>query len=189
MGPFGISARLRVWSVRDFDIGLWSTASLNVLSNEELKQSPFGRDIFTLGLSIRKTIDHFYAENFLSVSSGGESSQTIGSVHYLYSFGHTLNAKIRAGYRSSGFEIGGFLDLYLADYFKVTSTAFNEDTGRYRIFSVGPEASLRLSDVTLSVNGRYLVDASQSVNFDYLGNLLNSGAAQGGIGASVRVEF
>ena len=56
MGPFGISARLKVWGQRDFDFGVWSTASLNVLSNEELKKSPFGRDIYTLGITLFEAV-------------------------------------------------------------------------------------------------------------------------------------
>ncbi|MBI3557122.1 MAG: hypothetical protein HY074_12735, partial [Deltaproteobacteria bacterium] len=82
MGPLSISPRMRIWSRRGFDIGVFSTISLNTLSAQELKNSPFGRDVGTIGLSMRKESGLVYVENFLSWTTPGSSKQTIGKIDY-----------------------------------------------------------------------------------------------------------
>jgi len=188
-GPLGLSAKMRLWSGRGFDIGVFGAASLNVLSAEELKNSPFGRDVFTLGISMRKDLRRFYVENFLSCTFAGKSKRTVGRIDYDYAYGDIVVAKIRGGARLGDFDLGGFAELTLAESFKVSGGAFNTDLGRYRIFSMGPELTYTQEDFKLGVSGRFLVDATRGANFDYLGHLMGPGVAQGGIQFSSSVLF
>lgn len=189
LGPLGLMAKIRLWSFREFDIGIFGQSSWNVLSAEELKNSPFGRDIFTLGSSFRKELSHFYVENLISYTFRGQSSRQLGRVKYLYDYGPIVNAKIRLGIRWKTITFGGFLDLHLADYFRVRGGAFQNDSGRYRIFSMGPEFNFVTGRYALGVGGRFLIDATQGANFDYLGNLMGPGISQGGMYASAKVHF
>lgn len=188
-GPLGISARLRVWSVRSFDIGIWGAAHLNTLSADEMKNSPFGRDIGTLGISMRKAFKFGYVENLVSISTGGSSTQTIGLVDYLYDYGSVIQAKIRAGVKIGPMSVGGYGEIHLADHFRVKGGAFSYDSGRYRILSAGPEMAFSFENIEIGMQGRFLVGATQSANFDYLGNLMGVGTAQGGLGASASILF
>jgi hypothetical protein len=188
-GPLGLSAKLRLWSRRDFSVGIFGEASLNALSAEELKNSPFGRDVFTLGLSLRKDLRRFYIENYVSFDTAGKSKQTVGLITYQYGYGGVVDAKIRGGYRLGAFELGAFTELHLASSFKVSGGAFEEDFGRYRILSAGPEISYTTEDYALGVQGRFLLDSTKNANFDFLGNLMGPGVSQGSIGISGKVFF
>ncbi len=196
MGPLGIAVRLRAWSIRDFEIGIFAQAAMNLLSANERQVTGFGRDVFTAGVSMRKTIDRFYVENFLSVTLPGRSDYSFpsvgragGSQPLTYVYGTAVNAKIRTGYRSSTLEVGAFVDLYVVDNFQINSANFNKETGRFKLASIGPEASMRFDEVTVSIFGRHILSTDREVNFDYLGNILQTGAAQGSVGASVAVSF
>ncbi len=195
MGPLGIAARLRAWSIRDFEIGIFAQASVNLLSAKEKATSPVGRDVFTAGISMRKTIERFYVENFLSVTAPGivaynfPSTFRGGGEYLTYDYGTSVNAKIRTGYRSNTVEIGGFIDLFVVDHFIISGRNFNQDTGRFKLVSIGPEASIRFDEVTVSIFGRHILSTDRDVNFDYLGNILQTGAALGSVGASVAVSF
>jgi hypothetical protein len=63
------------------------------------------------------------------------------------------------------------------------------DSGRYRIFAGGPELSWVDESFIVSLNGRFLLDSTRNANFDYLGNIMANGAAQGSVGASVGYRF
>jgi hypothetical protein len=188
-GPLALSVKMRVWSVRGFDLGAWAQASLNVLSAEELKNSPFGRDVYTLGVSMRKDMERFYVENYLSLDFGSQSNQVVGPVAYHYNYGSVLDVKVRAGTRLWLLDVGGFAELHLADYLKVNGGAFSEDFGRYRILSVGPEVTLATPNYAVSLNARFLLDSTKGANFDFLGNLMGPGVAQGSVGVTGKVFF
>lgn len=189
-GPLGLSARLRIWERSGFDVGLWAVASLNMLSAEELNNSPYGRSIYTGGIFIRKRASAFYLENFLSYTLPGETKQTIGLVDYRYEYGGVINAKIRAGLNFKVVDLGVFGEIHLADYFRVSGGAFMPfDKGAYRLVSVGPELTFRYAGLAGSVFGRAVVNATQGANFDYLGNLMGAGAAQGSVGMGVSYAF
>ena len=86
--------------------------------------------------------------------------------------------------------MGGFTELHLSDYYKVTSDAFNDfDTGRYRILSAGPELMFRTDDIIVALSGRALLNSTKNASFDFLGNLMGAGVAQGSLGLSVRMLF
>lgn len=189
MGPLGLSAHFRLFQVQGFEMALWGIAHLNTLSADELKQSPYGRDVGTLGFSIRKNGKSFYIENYTSVAFGGSSNQKVGLVEYKYSYGSVFDVKIRAGVRTWKIDAGGYAELHLADYFKVNGGAFSLDTGRYRIFSVGPEANLQMDDFVFSLLARFLVNSTKNASYDFLGNLMGPGVSQGSVGASVKMIF
>lgn len=189
-GPLGLSARMRILNKKGFEIGLLGNASLNTLSNEELKNSPYGRDVFTLGLSTRKNFDRFFVENVISVSAPGESRRTLGEgIEYKYSYGAIADVKIRAGTRLGLFDFGGYLQMHLADYHRLEGGAFSFDSGRYQIFSGGPEVGFRLEPVTLTLNSRFLISSTKDANLDFLGNLMGAGVSQGSVGLTATVAF
>lgn len=189
MGPLGLSARLRAWTVRDFAVGFWANAGLNTLSADELKNSPFGRDVFSAGLSLRKEMKYLYVENRVGISFGGGASHHVGQLSYDYDYGHVWDVNVRAGTTLWKVDLGVYGEIHLADHLRVSGGAFQYDSGRYRIVSAGPEIAFRTEDLTVSVFGRFLVDSTKGASFDYLGNLLGAGVAQGGVGASVGFFF
>lgn len=188
-GPLGLSAKSRVWSARGFDVGIFGALSLNVLSAEELKNSPFGRDVFTLGISMKKNLNRFYVENLISYTFEGKSNRTLGKIDYQYSYGGVWNAKIRSGARLGRIDVGGFAELNLAEYFRVNGGAFSTDLGRYRILALGPEVAYSEEEFTVGLGGRFLIDSTRGANFDYLGDLMGPGVAQGGIQLSASYLF
>lgn len=191
-GPLGVSANLKVWSRRDFSISIWGQGDWNVLSADELKNSPFGRDVYSLGVCLRKDLSRFYVENYLSFDFPGQSNQTIGLVNYTYDYGSVIEAKVRAGVRVWKVDVGAFGEIHLADYFRVSGGAFSPadgDLGRYRIFSAGPEVTYATPDFSVSLLARFLVDSTKGANFDYLGNIMGPGVSQGSIGVSGKVFF
>jgi hypothetical protein len=188
-GPLSLSARTRLWSGRGYDIGLWGVASLNTLSTDELKNSPFGRDVYTLGISMRKDLKAFYVENFLSYSASGQATQTFGMVPATYSYGGIVNASVHGGASVSKLRVGGFAEVYLADYFRFSTPSFAFDSGRYRIVGAGPELSWMDKSFCVTLAGRLLVDATQGANYDYLGNIMGPGVAQGNLSATVSIYF
>ncbi|HUP58369.1 MAG TPA: hypothetical protein VM598_13005, partial [Bdellovibrionota bacterium] len=193
-GPLGLSARLRLWSGRGFDVGIWGTTSLNMLSANELKNSPFGRDIGTVGISLRKDLSRFYVENFLGLSFNGSSTREIANVTYNYDYGKIINVSTHVGARIGKLHLGGYAELFLSDYFRISESggsAFDPsfDSGRFRVLAAGPELSWREKGFQVSLAGRYLVDATQGADFDFLGNIMGAGVAQGNITAGVSLFF
>jgi hypothetical protein len=193
MGPLGLSARLRLWSGRDFDVAAWASAALNMLSADELKNSPFGRDVFTVGVDLRKDLSFFYINNVLSYSSGGSADATIGRIAYNYDYGDVIHAGIHAGASLWIFKLGAYAEVFLADHYRVSGGAWSGDealdTGRYRMVSAGPEASVRIRDFAISAYGKFLLSAPEDVQFDSLGNLMGPGSGQTTLGARVSVYF
>ena len=188
-GPFMTSARLRLWSSRGFDVGIFGSGSWNVLSSDELKRSPYCRDVFTAGISLHKDFSHFYAENYLSYNIPGSADQEIGTIKYKYSYGGIIDAKVRAGFKLWRLDFGGFAELHLADYLKLKGGSFDKDFGRQRILSVGPEISFVTDNIVISAIGRVIADSTSGVNFDYLGNLMGTGVSQGSLALSSSIFF
>jgi hypothetical protein len=193
MGPLGLSARLRLWSGRGFDVSAWGSLALNTLSAEELKNSPFGRDVPTLGLELHKDLSNFYIQNVLSYSFAGSADASIGKVTYTHDYGSVINAAVHAGASVWIFKVGGYAEVYLADYYRVSGGALTGadafDTGRYRLVSAGPEASVRIHNVALSMYGKFLLSAPQDVQFNSLGNLMGPGSGQASLGTRVSIYF
>jgi hypothetical protein len=189
MGPLGLSARIRLWSSRGFDVGGWANASLNTLSNDELKNSLFGRDLYSVGLSARRDLAFGYVEGLVGFSSSSEVKQTIGLSDYTYKFGSMISTEIRAGAQFEHYRLGGFTELLLSDSFKVESEAYNYDSGRYRILSVGPEAGWVDKNFSMMLHGRYILNATQGANYEYLGDILGRGTSQGSLSVTASYFF
>lgn len=189
LGPIHLSARVRVASMQDFDIGLWGDVALNTLSSEELKHAPIGRNIATIGGSLRRETSLSYVENLLSYSTSGESKQRVGKVEYLHEFGAILGASIRAGVKWKEIEAGGFTEVLLSDSYRVTGGAFQFDSGNYRIISAGPELAYSKDAFRFSVTARWVLDSTRGVSLDYLGDLMGRGAGQGFVGTSASLRF
>ena len=186
-GPLGVSVRFKAFSRRGFDISVWTRASLNMLSAEELKNSPLGRDIGTVGISMRKELDWFYLENRLSYSTPGSATEQIGQVSYQYNFGSVVNVAMHLGAAVHKLHIGGYADVDLADYYKYSGGAFSYDTGRYRLISGGPELGWIDKDFAVTITGKFLLNATKNANYDYLGDLMGAGVSQGNLAASLSI--
>lgn len=184
VGPIVLLSRFRLAGNRDFDLGLWGSVALTTISNAEFKRSPFGRDVYTLGVSIRKAWDRFYFGNEATTNFGSEAGEGAERSDY----GTVFGFKVRGGLRAGALDVGVYADLHLGSH-RVFSSSRPGDMSRYRIFSVGPEASYRLGDLVFALYGRVLVGASGQSNFDFLGNLMGPGVSHGSIGTSITALF
>jgi hypothetical protein len=189
MGPLGLSGRLTLWSSRDFDVGVWGTASLNMLSAEELKNSKFGRDTLTAGLSLRKDFARGYVENRVGYTAEGSATRAVGAVSYDYTYGAIVQALVRAGGRVGPLQLGGYVDLNLADQYSVAGGAFSTDTGRYRLVSAGPEVTWNLGDFRITAHARTVLSSPDGVDFDSLGMLLGPGSGLTAVGVRASYHF
>lgn len=188
-GPLGLSAHLRLISRRLAEFGLLGRLDLNTLSAEELKNSPFGRDVAKLGAFFKRVSPRSYLENELTFQLPGSSSHTIGLVRYQYGYGWVMTAAIRGGFRHGEFYVGGFTQLHLADYLQISGGSFGFDSGRYRILSAGPEIGFDSDSTTIVFHGRFLLDSTKDATFDYLGSLMGDGIAQGSLGLEARIHL
>lgn len=191
MGPLGLSLRYKAWTIREFEILLAANAALNMLSADELKQSPFGRDVITFGIEAKKTSGFVYLDNFIGLTLPSQTTQTIGSIDYHHQFKETFQANIHGGITFlDHLKLGAFVELYLASGMKVSGGAFQGfDTGRYRIVTWGPEVSWRTSDFFVNTKLKMLLNSTPGVNLDYLGDVLNTGVAEGSFSASAGLYF
>jgi hypothetical protein len=190
MGPLGLSARLALWSARGFDIGMWGALSLNVLSAEELKNSIIGRDIMTVGISMRKDLKFAYFENRIGYTIKSEAPERIGNIDGVHQFGGIVNVSAHVGANLFGLQAGGFAEVHLGDDYRYVAGAFDEPgIGRYRILSFGPEVTWMSQNFSVGVHGRFLLDSTKDASFDTMGNLLGTGVAQGSVGGTVSFFF
>jgi len=191
MGPLKLNIESKMWSLRGFDVGFWGTGELNTLSATELKSSPYGRDTWHVGLSIRKDLPFFSIENILGYTFSGQSLQTVGAVQYTYHYGGVVEVSTHPAFLISHFRVGGFLELLLGDSYEVTSAggAFDYNPGRFRLLSGGPEVEFRFNSIALTLTGRFLLNATQDASYDSLGDLLGFGVAQGYLGLKFSYFF
>lgn len=188
-GPLGLSGRFRLWSARGFEIDGHGRVALNTLSSQELVNSAFGRDIYTIGMSMRKTFGNAYIENSINYSFDGKSSREIGNVNFNYSYGSVVNPAVKFGYQLGEFRLGAYGEMYLASHFRVNGGSFDFDTGRYRIISAGPEVMWTPGNLIVSCAARFLVAANKDTDFSYAGDLMGIGVGSGGVEASVGYHF
>lgn len=182
MGPLGLSGRMLLWTGKGFDVEGYGRVDLNTMSNEELQESLLGRDIVKVGMTFAKRTSFFYVENDLEYTLPSETSQKIGNIDYNYEFGSITTARVKLGGFYKAFNLGGFLEMHLADNFKASGGAFEYETGRNRIVSAGPEIEWRSNQFGLKVFGKFLLDSTQNTDFDFLGDLMGQGVGQGNIG-------
>jgi hypothetical protein len=189
MGPLGLSGRMRLWSSRGFDVGGWANASLNTLSSDELKNSLYGRDVWSAGLSARKDLTRAFFEGSIGLTAPSSVHQKIGMTDYTYKFGSMVSTEIRAGTQLSHIRLGGFTELLLSNYFKTESEAYQFDSGRYRILSAGPEVGWVDQDFSVLLHGRYILNATRGASYQYLGDVLGRGASQGSLSLTASYFF
>ena len=193
MGPLGISGRLLAYTFKGFDLEGFFDISLNTLSNDEIKNSLLGRDVYTVGLTLSKKINNFYIANDLLITGASDVEEQIGNVNYRYEFGTIIGAKVNAGVYYESLHVGGFLELLLSDYFKISGGALSDDeiidTGRNRVLSIGPKVSWKQKNFGIDLYGRFLIDSTKNANYEFLGNVLEQGVGQGNIGTSLNVFF
>lgn len=187
-GPLGLSFRWKALTMRGFDFDLFGMLSLNTMSFQELKDSPFGRDVGEIGISIRKEIKRFYIENSLSVRSGGTSEQIIGMVTYTYSYGDVVEPSVHVGYVNNPWHFGGYLNFFLADHYSISGGSFSEDKGRFRVISVGPEVRYQMDNLVIGAQGRMIVNATADADLGHLGSL-DTWVGRGGVEASIGYRF
>lgn len=185
MGPLGLSARMLLWTTRGFDIEAYGRVDLNTMSNEELQNSLLGRDITKIGMTFAKRSSFFYVENDLEYTLPSETSQKIGNIDYTYEFGSITTARVKMGGYYKAFNLGGFMEMHLADNFKARGGAFEYETGRNRVVSAGPEIEWRSEQFGLRLFGKFLLDSTQNTDFDFLGDLMGQGVGQGNVGLQI----
>jgi hypothetical protein len=191
MGPLSLSARGRLWSRRGFDVGYWGVLSLNTLSAEELKNSQYGRDTFSLGLSLRKDLSFFSIENFLGYTFAGKSQQRISSTDYTYNYGGVVTVSLHpAALIGPAIRLGAFVEMNLGEDYTISGGSFSNSIGRYRLLSGGPEVQYFFNrNVALGLSGRFVIDSTKDADFDMLGDLMGPGVAQGNVTGTLSFYF
>ncbi len=190
LGPLGLSGRARLWSARGFDVGAWASAHLSALSSDDLKNSRYGRDLYSVGLSLRKEDSRFYLENTLGWTIPSKAEQKIGSVNYQYEYGSVFDATVRVGAKFGIFRLGGYGQVLLSDYYRINGGAFSGyDSGRYKLVSVGPTLTASYQNYSFEVFGKKIITATRDANFEYVGNLLGEGTGQAAVGARFSLQF
>ncbi len=190
MGPLSLSGRTRIWSSRGYDVGMWGVMSLNTLSNSELKNSQFGRDTASVGFSMKKDLKFFSIENYLGYMFEGESKQSIGGVDYTYDYGSVITASIHPSVNIGPFRLGAFAEMNLGDHYRISGGAFDNDIGRYRVVSGGPEFSIALgNNMSAGLTGRFMINSTKDADFGMMGDLMGPGVAQGNVSGTFSIFF
>ena len=190
LGPLNLSARGVIATGESYELALFGKLSLNTLAGEEIKNSPMGRDISTVGVTLRKDRPRYYLENSLSLSFDGEAKRKRGSEVLTYQYGKVYGASIRSGAKYKNYELGGFAELLLSESFRIQGgTGAGEATGRFRLIGLGPEFSYVRDALKLSVSARWVVDSTPGVNLDEIGDLMGTGVGQGFVSFSTTLRF
>jgi hypothetical protein len=191
MGPLSISARSLLYTRRNFDIEVFGQVNLNTLSNEELKNSLYGRDTYKLGISLSTRRENFYIRNDLTYTLASSIDQKLNDQFITHEFGAITGVKLDAGFTYKKLNLGGFFEVLLSDNYKVSNQfgTFTEQTGRNRIVSIGPKLEYRDKDYALEVNGRFLIDSTKETSYEFLSDLMGYGVGQGSINTAVNIYF
>jgi hypothetical protein len=190
LGPVDVSGRMKLWTLRGFDVDGFGSVALNPLAASEMSSQIPGRDVVTLGLAMKKDVEYFYVENLLSFSTRSTVEQSIGRVNYRHEFGSGYGVKLRMGGRWKNLSAGGFADVQLADGYRVTGGSFAfDDIGRFRIVSVGPELKWDHEHYQVGFFGKTILDRTDGINFDYLGNLMGQGKGEAMLGMYMDVRL
>ncbi|MES2964401.1 MAG: hypothetical protein V4760_10950 [Bdellovibrionota bacterium] len=189
MGPLELSARMKLTTIRGFDVGGFLNYSMNSMAPDEFKNSPLGRDIVTAGLAMKRVTPRYYVENSISISDDGDAKQKLGQIEYTHHYGQITSAAVRAGGRLRGFELGGLLEIVLADSHVVKGGAFKRDFGRQRLVTAGPEASYTFGDLKLGLAAQLLLDSTNGTKLDDLGDIMGRGVGQGSVSSSLSLRF
>lgn len=189
MGPLTLSARARVAQTTNYDINAFASLSLNTMAGDEIRNSPLGRDITTLGVNFRRDEYGYYIEDAISVSLDGEAKRKKGATTQTYHYGKIIAASARAGAKRKNFELGGFAELLLSDSYVSRGELGIGDSGRFRIFAVGPELTYIKGAMRYGLSARWIVDSTPGMSLDDIGDLVGHGVGQGSISASATLRF
>lgn len=189
LGPLGISLRKLVWTRRNFDVEMFGRANFNTLSDEELKNSAIIRDTYKLGITFATRRDHFFIENDIEYTFASTISEEQLGINYNYNIGNIIGTRIKAGGRLGNFIIGGDFELLLLDEYEIEGGDFHEKKGRSRMVTVGPMVEYRTNQFSLGVKGRYILDSTEDINFNYMADILGQGSGQSSIETQLNVFF
>lgn len=189
MGPLLITARMKVATYRQFDISVWHEYSMFTLADDEFKNSPLARDLFTMGVRLHRNGPNYYVENLLSLSPESRAQETMGAVNYEHVYGTMVNAAVRFGGKYKGFQFGPMIELTVADGYRVESINFPQKTGRLRVLSGGLELSYTYDQLKFGLTGRTIIDSTKNLGFEYLGDVMGRGVGQGYVASSFSFAF
>lgn len=194
LGPVGLSSevKLGMWGRSDFK--LFGELHMNTLSDGEIKNTPVGRDTATAGVAIYRDAGNFRLVNLLYFTAASDATQKIGGVDYTHKFGAVFGARVSALGRTalSGatvLEWGGMAEVLLANPHEIQGAGTSEKTGRLRVVSIGPEIGYTSGNFRYSLNGRFVIDSTQGISLDQVGDLMGHGVGQGSWGAAVSWRF
>ncbi|MBX9767819.1 MAG: hypothetical protein K2X47_11155, partial [Bdellovibrionales bacterium] len=192
LGPVGVSGNLKLWTTRGFDFFGTIRGSFNSLGASELKNSSFGRDVYSFGLAMRRDTDTFYIENALTYSMKSEVVQKIEAMTYNHEYGGQGQFNIRGGAKVGPLRLGGFANVILSDYYRIVEGPVGgvvADSGRFHIMSAGPELAYQSENFHIAIYGRAILSGTDSTDYSYTGNLLGEGAGNGMVGMTMGVSL
>ncbi len=194
LGPVGLSGRLKLATWRKSDVDLIAALHLNTLSDGEIKNTPIGRDTGTIGIAVRRDEKFFRVENQIYVTTGSEAKQNLGGIEYTHKYGAIFGARVAGVGKvpltaTSSLEWGGRGEVLLANPHEVRGGAFEKSSSRLRVVSIGPEVGYVTGDLRFSLSGRFIVDSTEGVSLDQIGDLMGHGVGQGSFGGAVSWQF
>jgi hypothetical protein len=189
LGPLGLSLRKLIWTKRNFDIEMFGRANFNTLSDEELKSTALIRDTYRLGLTFATRRDHFFIENDLEYTFGSDITEDQLGINYTYKIGDIIGTRVKAGFRLGNLTLGGDFELLLLDEYEIDGGDFNEKRGRSRMVTVGPMIEYRTNKYSFGVKGRFIIDSTDDINFNYMADILGQGSGQGSIETQLNIFF
>ncbi|MEZ4750914.1 MAG: hypothetical protein R3B54_09920 [Bdellovibrionota bacterium] len=189
-GPLRISLLLDAIKLNSFEFGLSASAALNAFANTAKRNGMLCRDVVSFGFRLKKHLRHFYVENQSSVVLPSKETMTTSTGVDEYDFGSIVDLKFRTGIKLGQFEVGGFFQGLLANHFRITNNAGTRlrDSGRFSLYSAGPEVQWTTETFTVSLSGSFLLNPN-SENFGSLGAPLSFGAGHTVVGANFSFFF
>ena len=175
--------------MRNFDIEFFGRASLNTLSNEELKTAITVRDVYRVGMTVSTQRNRFFIENDLEYTLPSEIEEEQGGIKYQYKIGSITGARVMAGGKFSKLMVGGLLELLLVDNYEIEGGDFKEETGRMRMVNIGPMIEWRENDFSIDLKGRFILDSTEGVEFGYLADVLDRGVGNSSVEARFNFFF
>lgn len=191
MGPLELSGRLKVATWKKFDFDLWGELAMYTLSEDELKSLPQVRDTLTTGLSMLRSEEYFYSENFISITAESQKQTKIADSEYTYKYAPIIDARISAGTQLNNFFLGGTADFILTESLKVLdeeNTPITQ-TERVRIVKAGAEVGYRYKQFSAKVYAQKVINSTRGYDLTDLSSLVGHGSGQGFAGTELSYHF
>lgn len=189
VGPVKLSAHWLLKTKKDYALKVFAEASTITLSEEELKRYAFFRDTAAVGASIDYSKPGFYSGALLKAMTSSHREETLGSVNYTHEYPTVGTTQFRAGIRMGALQVGGLFDFSLASSYKITGEDFNFESGRTRIISGGPQITLDYAGLRFGLEGRFIIDSTNDVTLDQLGDTFGAGAGKGFVSSRIGYAF